>query len=229
MTTTGTPALSRERPFFADPVREYAGAVFGRPLAVLRAGSLTPLSDLGLERLISAEISVTTAETDLGTAPLRPRTFDIVYCALLLERISNVEVVLDRLAGSLRPGGLLLLRFTDRNSAVGLLDRTLPGPARRALWHRYLPDTQEPFPAVYESAVSARGIQAYTLMRGFVITARATGCSWPAVMDRTTRVVSALCRLISWATRDKITAGHDELLYVIRKPEDRFARVVLFG
>ena len=247
MTTTGTPAvLTGERPFFADPVREHVDALPGRPLAVLRAGCLTPLSELGLDQV---ELTVTTADTDhplvravlgepasseavlgdLRTAPLRPRTFDIVYCALLLERTSNVEVVLDRLAGSLRPGGLMLLRFTDRDSAIGLLDRMLPRPARRALWRRYRPGTPGLFPTVYEAAVSARGIQEYALMRGLVITTRAAGRSGPVVRDRTTRFFDAVCRIISGMSGGRITAGHDELLYVIRKPEDRFARVVLSG
>jgi SAM-dependent methyltransferase len=252
MTTAGTPAarsVPRQRAFFADPVREYTDKLLGRPLAVLRAGCLTPLTDLGLEQLTTTEISVTTADTDdplvrtvlgepasaeavlgdLRTAPLRPRSFDVVYCALLLERITNVEVVLDRLAGSLRPGGLLLVRFTDRECTLGLLDRMLPRPARRALWRRYLPGTPGPFPAVYEPAVSARGIHGYALMRGLVITARATDRSGPAVTDRTTRLADSAGRVISWVTRGRVTNAHNELLYVIRKPEDRFARVVLSG
>jgi len=247
MTTTGTPAALRgERPFFANPAREHAETLTGRPLRVRRAGCLTPLSELGLDQV---ELTVTTADADhplvrtvlgepasseavlgdLRTAPLRPRTFDIVYCALLLERTSNVEVVLDRLAGALRPGGLLLLRFTDRDSAIGLLDRTLPKLARRALWRRYRPGTPGPFPTVYEAAVSARGIQAYTLMRGLVITTRTTSRTGPVVRDRTARFLDRVCRVISGVTHGRITAGHDELLYVIRKPEDRFARVVLSG
>jgi SAM-dependent methyltransferase len=245
MTTTGTPAarsIPRERTFFSDPVREYSDTVIGRPLSVLRAGCLTPLADLGLERIKAAEFSVMTADADhplvravlgepasseavlgdLRTAPLRPRTFDIVYCARVLERVTNVEVVLDRLVGALRPGGLLLLRFTDRDCAAGFLDRKLPRAARRSLWRRYRPGTPGPFPTVYETAVSARGIQGYALMRGLVITARSTDRCEP-------RIAAAACNAISRLTRGRITAGHDELLYVIRKPEDRFARVVLSG
>ena len=232
-----------DQPFFVGPVREYVGKHADRPIAVLRAGCLTPLEELGLDRLADAEFSVTTADTDdpvvraivdeseailgdLRTAPLRPRSFDIVYCALLLERIGNVEVVLDRLAGSLRPGGLLLVRLADRDCAAGLLDRMLPRLARRALWRRYHPSAPGPFPAVYEQVVSARGMQGYTLMRGLVIATRATALSVPCVADRVTGTAAAMCRLIAWVTRGRRTAEHDQLLYVIRKPEDRFARVV---
>ena len=32
--------------------------------------------------------------------------------------------------------------------------------------------------------------------------------------------------LIGWLSRNQRTDAHDELLYVIRKPEDRFARLL---
>jgi SAM-dependent methyltransferase len=232
-----------DQPFFAEPVREYVGKRLGRQVAVLRAGCLTPLPDLGFDRFAGIELSVTTVDTDdpvvrsvvgesdailgdLRTAPVRPRTFDIVCCALLLERIDNVEVVLDRLAGALRPGGLLLVRLADRDCAAGLLDRMLPRPARRALWRRYHPGVPGPFPAVYEQVVSARGMQGYTLMRGLVITARTTARSSIGVTDRVTNAADTAGRLIEWLSRGRLSANHDQLLYVIRKPEDRFARVV---
>lgn len=248
MTTTGTRSRSRARargqtgpepgilPFFAEPVREYAAKCAGRPIAVLRAGCLTPTRELGLDLLQDngTEFALTTADTDLPatfvgdlrTAPLRPRSFDIVHCSLLLERVSSAEVVLDRLTGALRPGGLLLLRVSDRDCAAGLLDRLLPGIARRALWRRHHPATPGPFPAIYEPMVSTRGIHGYALMRGLVIAARSTASSEPAVTDRIIWLARAACALVSWISRGRLTADHDQLLYVIRKPEDRFARVV---
>jgi hypothetical protein len=33
-------------------------------------------------------------------------------------------------------------------------------------------------------------------------------------------------KLIAWLSRGRLTAAHEELLYVLRKPEDRFARVL---
>jgi hypothetical protein len=39
-------------------------------------------------------------------------------------------------------------------------------------------------------------------------------------------VAAAARRLIARLTRDRLTDAHDEVLYVIRKPQDRFARVV---
>jgi hypothetical protein len=172
---------------------------------------------------------------DLRTIPLPPRSFDIVHCALLLDRISHVELILDRFTAALRPGGLLLLRIRDRDCAAGLLDRIAPQWVRRALWARVNPGQPGPFRAIYSPAASDRGIQAYAQVRGLVICQRETARTWPAGpgqgagsvgVARSVRVAAAARGLIARLTRDHLTDAHDEVLYVIRKPQDRFARVV---
>jgi SAM-dependent methyltransferase len=254
MTTAerGTPAGGRRSTsrFFAEPVREYVLHCLGRPVSLLQAGCLAPLRELGLAELTEGgfEISVTAVDADspitrqvlpeaggayddviigdLRTVPIRQRDYDVVYCALLLERVHHVELVLDRLVSALKPGGLLLIRTGDRNSAAALLDRLLPGPLRRAAWSRFRPGTPGPFPPVYEKAVTAEGIAAYVLLRGLVIAARAserTRPDHPAGLSSSVRIT---CAAIARLTRGRFTDSHDELLYVIRKPIDRFARVV---
>ncbi len=184
--------------------------------------------DQAAGRDLSAEV----IHGDLRTIPLPPRSFDIVHCALLLDRISHVELILDRFTAALRPGGLFLLRIRDRDCAAGLLDRTAPQWLRRALWARVNPGQPGPFRAVYSPAGSDRGVQAYLRMRGLVICQRETARTWPAGPGRTAggalavRVVAAARRLIACLTRDRLSDAHDEVLYVIRKPQDRFARVV---
>jgi SAM-dependent methyltransferase len=248
----------RVRELFAQPVHDYVQVCTGRPLELLRAGCRTPLEELGLDKLRASgfEIDVTTVDQDLPltrsvrdshdspedpgkvilgdlrTAPLTPRSFDVVHCAQVLEHISHVGLVLDRFAAALRPGGLLLLRVRDRECAAGLLDRKLPRAARRAIWTRLHPGEPGPFPAVYERIVSARGIQEYTQMRGLVIAQRTTartrtGQSRTGQSGRLSWTLSAACAFTSWLTRGRRTDAYDELLYVIRKPEDRFARVLL--
>jgi hypothetical protein len=241
--------LTRE--MFARPVRDYAHRNPGRPVRVLRAGFLASPDELGLGRLRDRgyEIAMVTVDQatpvplpagdvrigDLRTVPLPPRSFGIVHCALLLDRIRHVELVLDRLTAALAPGGYLILRIRDRDCAIGLLDRRLPRPARRLLRARLdrgdlaagvLTGARPPFPAVYEKTASDRGIQEYARIRGLVITQRETVRTWPAGPDRLSRTVTAACRLIGRLTHGRLTDAHDEVLYVIRKPEDHFARVV---
>ncbi len=161
---------------------------------------------------------------DLRTVPLAPRSLDIVCCCYLLHRIGHAELVLDRLVGAVRPGGLLLLATGDATSAAGFLDRRLPMPARRALWRRQHPGEPGPFPAVYEPLASVHGIESYVTRRGLAIARRqlldSTDGRRGASSQRAAR------HMVAVISRGRLSAIHDDLRYVIRKPEDRFARVL---
>ena len=236
--------------FFAEPVRDYVLACLGRPVSVLQAGCLAPLRELAIGELTDGgfEITVTAVDADdpiakrvlrdsngtydhvitgdLRTVSIPPRTYDVVYCAQLLERVRHVALVLDRLNSALKPGGLLLIRTADRYSATALLDRLLPGPARRMVWSRFRPGIPGPFPPVYEKAVSAEGIASYALMRGLVIAARSSDLTRPDRPAGLSSSVRITCAAISRLSGGRFDDSHDELLYVIRKPLDRFARVL---
>ena len=168
---------------------------------------------------------------DLRTARLPPRAFDVVYSAYLVERTPHAELVLDRCVSALRPGGLLLLRIRDRDSAIGYwhrLARLVPGqsihPSRPVPRHADDPgdDGVRPLPAVYGPLASARGIHWFALMRGLSIaeeyTARTPGSTAPAL--------STACRVLHTLTRGRRSADHTELVYVIRNPENRAARLI---
>ena len=253
MTTAGRDSLGTDvktKGFFAEPLHDYTVRRLGRPVTVLQAGCLAPLRELGIGELAGSgfEISVTAVDADhplakraledartgyddvivgdLRTVPIRQRAYDIVYCAGLLERVEHVELVLDRLVSALKPGGLLLMRVRDRYTAAALLDRLLPGPARKALWSRLRPGTPGPFPAVYEKAVCDAGIASYTLMRGLVIAARGMELTLPSEPVRLSSSMRVTYAAISRLTRGRFGDSHDELLYVIRRPQDQFARVV---
>jgi SAM-dependent methyltransferase len=242
--TRASSRRARIEGFFAQPAHDYTYHAPGRPIAVLQAGCVTSLDELGLDKLRADgfQISVVSVEADpdrfrdlaadiiigdLRTIPLPPRSFDIVHCSLLLDRISHVPLVLDRLAAALRPGGLLLLRIRDRDCAAGYLDRKLPRLVRRAIWRRLYPGQAGPFPAVYEATASARGIAAYMLMRGLVIAQRKTSRTLPHQPERLCRFLATARWLVARLSRGQLADDHDEVLFVVRKPEDRFARVVL--
>ena len=247
------PRLVRE--LFSRPVHDHAGQALGRPLAVLRAGCQGPARELGLDQLRASgyEISVTTVDEDgpaarailaaaggpsggpaegpamlgdLRSVPLPPRSFDVVHCVFLLDRIPHATLVLDRFVAALRPGGLLLLRIRDRDCAAATLDRLAPDAVRRYLWARLRAGEPGPFPAVYDPVSSAGGIPAYALSHGLVIVQRETTRSDPGRPGRLSSAVGAAQALIGRLSRGRLTNAHDELLYVIRKPEDRFARLL---
>jgi Methyltransferase domain len=233
---------------FARYTRDYVTGHDGHQITILQAGCTTADGDLGVSvlREAGADIVVSLIDDDqpvtraalsadeslagcvrgdLRTVPLPPRSHDIVLCALLLQRINHAELVLDRLVATIRPGGLLLLRFSDRDSSGGFLDRVMPLAARTAVWRKRRPGRPGPYPAVYERLSSVRGVQAYALMRELVIAERqALGGLAGALAEP--RGFLAAQKLVARLSRGRLTAAHEEFLYVLRKPEDRFARIL---
>jgi hypothetical protein len=233
---------------FGRHTRTYAAENSGQQITILQAGCTTA-EDLGADALraagaqlsvsmIDADSEVTRATVaqhqslhdavlgDLRVVPLSPRAYDIVQCSDLLNRIQHAELVLDRLSGAVKPGGLLLLRVRDRDSAAGFLDRALPGPLRRAIWRKRNPGNPGPHEAVYERLSSARGVQAYALMRGLVIAQRGALGGLAGGLPPGPIGYLAVQKLVARLSRGRLTAAHEELLYVLRKPEDRFARIL---
>jgi Methyltransferase domain len=233
---------------FARYIRDYVTGRAGQQVMILQAGCTTADGDPGagawraadagmVVSLIDDDQPVTRAavsmyqslaecvQSDLRTVPLPQRSQDIVVCPLLLQRIEHAELVLDRLVTAIKPGGLLLLRFRDRDSAAGFLDRVLPVVARRAIWRKRHPGQPGPYPAVYERLSSARGVQAYALMRGLVIAERQPLGGLAGAMAGPFGFLAAQ-KLIARLSRGRLTDAHEDLLYVLRKPESRFARVL---
>jgi Methyltransferase domain len=222
---------------------------FGQQVAVLLAGAVTAAGDLGLGRLRDSGADVTVNEVDddqpvtqaalaarpdlgrctlgdLRTIPLPQRSYDIVACTLLLDRIEHAELVLDRLTGAVKPGGLLLLQIRDRDSAAGFLDRVLPGWLRGAIWKRHRPGRPGPHPAVYERLASVRGIQSYALLRGLVIAERQPLGGLSGGLPAAPRGYLPAQQALAGLSGHRLTADHEEFLYVLRKPENRFARIL---
>jgi SAM-dependent methyltransferase len=233
-----------------------------RIITVLQAGCTTAGQELDLAALRSAGFVVEpclidelTPETsaavaarpelgsatlgELGLLPLRPRSFDIVQCSLLLHRISNAEFVLGRLAAAVRPGGLLLLRIADPSSAAGFLDRRLPRVIRAIAWRAARPGQPGPHPAVYEPVAWARGVEAFISRHGLAVAQRSVagpepdgrgrpglGRDRPGPGGSGPGLGRGAVGLVARLSGGRLACDHDELCYVVRKPEDRFARVL---
>jgi hypothetical protein len=234
---------------FTRYAHAYATERFGQQVTVLLAGAVTAAGDLGADELRESGLDVSVEAIDddqpvtraacaadpvlgrcrlgdLRTVSLVPRSYDIVQCTLLVERIRHAELVLDRLTGALKPGGLLLLQVRDRDCAAGLLDRVLPGWTRRLIWRKQRPGRPGPHPAVYERLASVRGVQSYALLRGLVIAERQSLGGLAGGLRTAPRGYLAAQKLVARLSRRRLTAAHEELLYVLRKPENRFARIL---
>ena len=245
---TVPPDTTAETSLFTRWAQGYVAERFGQQIAVLLAGAVTAAGDLGLASLRDggADIIITEVNDDqpvnraalathpelsrctlgdLRTISLPQRSYDIVAAVLLLDRIHHAELVLDRLTGAVKPGGLLLLQIRDRDAAAGFLDRVLPGWLRAAIWRRLRPGRPGPHPAVYERLASVRGVQSYVLLRGLVIAERQplgeAGGLGPAP-----RGYRAAQQAVARLSGHRLTADHEDFLYVLRKPENRFARIL---
>jgi SAM-dependent methyltransferase len=232
---------------FARSIYNYGRQHEGEAIKLLQVGCTGPADELELDKLHAHGIDVSIRRIDqenseaegaasaspgdivfgdLRTIPLPSRDVGVVYSAHLLDRIQHVELVLDRLVAALKPGGILLLRFRDRECAAGVLDRRLPQIARRAVWHWLRPEQEGPLPAIYEPLLSVEGVYSYALARGLAIGERQALRDRPRRPARMAWGAPLACRLIAAMSRGKHPDDHDDLLYVIRKPVNRFARVL---
>ncbi len=112
---------------------------------------------------------------DLRTVQLQANSFDVVYCAFVLEHIDGAERVLKNFAEWVRPGGLIVLQFPDRNTAFGFLTRWTPLWAHAA-WKRWIEGTKTagqpghaPYPVVYDSICTITGIREFCRTHGLEI------------------------------------------------------------
>ena len=233
MTELRTPP-TRDGDLFHERVREYADDRPFQRLRILDAGCgrNTPL-DPGAEcRVTGVDVDLPDVRArirtrrdldawhlgDLRTVPMPPRVYDVVHAPYLIERIPHAELVLDRFVAALRPGGLMLVRFRDRDSAFGYVDRIAPRWLRAALWPR-----ENPPQAVYERVASLAGMRAYCLMRGLIITEEHTSAE---TATRSGTLVRMLCGAVAAFSRNRMTSAYSEVSMVIRKPENRYARII---
>ncbi|GAA2251351.1 hypothetical protein GCM10010402_02970 [Actinomadura luteofluorescens] len=83
-----------------------------------------------------------------------------------------------------------------------------------------------PPPAIYDRVASRSGLRWYCVMRGLVVAEEYTSRQALEALGAGTGLADLLCRLVSAVTRGRLTADHSEVTFVIRKPENRFARVI---
>jgi SAM-dependent methyltransferase len=70
-------------------------------------------TDINPSRLDPGESRVTVRQHDIVTDPLPDGEFDLVHARLVLLHLPDRHLVLDRLLGTLKPGGVLLLDEFD--------------------------------------------------------------------------------------------------------------------
>lgn len=161
---------------------------------------------------------------DLRTIALAPATYDVAYCAFVLEHIHGARDVLDRLVEALRPGGLLIVRIPDRDSVWGFVTRKTPFRLH-VLYRRWFAGDKQagtpghaPYPTAYDKVVSHRGMNAYCAEHGLEVLDEYSSNFYLQDIGRLRYVVGPLVRLIGALSLGRIKSGHNNLNFVIRKP-----------
>jgi SAM-dependent methyltransferase len=160
---------------------------------------------------------------DLCRIALPLAAFDVVYSAYVLEHIRDADVALDNLMVALKPGGLLILRVPDPDTARGFVTRRTPFWFH-VIYHRWVmkqPNAGKPgyapYPTYYHSVISKRGMAEY---------AQRHSLRWRAAYsDNFVRdgkglagaFFRACAKGVSWLTLQRYTSNYNDLVYILEK------------
>jgi SAM-dependent methyltransferase len=160
---------------------------------------------------------------DLHDFDLGERQFDVVYSAFVLEHAAHADRMLENMYRALKPGGLMVLQFPDRDTVFGFITRTTPFWFH-VLYKRYVEGVKnagkpgfDPYPTYYHKIVSRRGIREFCKARGLDITEELASDSYLRVGGRRSWLVRAVAMLVSAASLGRLPWDYNNLIYVLQK------------
>lgn len=226
---------------FERRIREYAQAHPGEKVRILEAGcgrrwnldlSGVDVHLTGID-IDADSVRVRVAEAgdldeaivgDLREADLPAGSYDIAYSSFVLEHVAGAEQLLDRLVAAVRPGGLLLLRIPDRDSVFAFLTRCSPHWVHVQYWKRIRGIERAgtpgsgPFPVVYDKVVSWHGMTGYCNQHGLAILDAYSNNFHLGNYGRHAALVDYGLRSVALLSLGRLTAGYNNIAFVIRKP-----------
>jgi SAM-dependent methyltransferase len=160
---------------------------------------------------------------DLRTISLEENKYDIIHNSYVLEHIKGAEAILNNFVKWLKPGGVLVLKMPDGNSAFGFLARVTPFWVH-VFYQKYILGRKKvgkpgygPHPTFYDKVVSRKGIHGYCQKHGLVIRAEYGSGGYfkrSGVLPLFANVVLRTIQIISFG---RLTAEHSGLVYIIEK------------
>ncbi len=161
---------------------------------------------------------------DLRAVEFDREEFDIVYSCEVLEHIKGAEQVLKRLLKWLKPDGVVVLIFPDRDTVFGRATRYSPHWLHVA-YHRYILGMKHagtpgfgPYPTYYDDVISRRGMHSFCAKHGCRIAleyGRPPGeADWPGWFLHPYQILAPALSMLSGGT---IAASHIGLIYGIEK------------
>jgi SAM-dependent methyltransferase len=161
---------------------------------------------------------------DLREVVLKHGEFDLIYSCEVLEHINGAESLLERFLDWLKPDGVAICIFPDRDTVFGLLTRCSPHWIHVA-YHKYIMGITAagtpgfgPYRTIYDRVISRRGMHSFCEAHGCGIAleyGRAPGLAdWPGWFFFLYRMIAPVIAKLSFGS---LAWKHIGLVYVIQK------------
>lgn len=146
---------------------------------------------------------------------------DVVFNSWVLEHLEHPEAALDRFFSWVRPGGLVVAIFPDRETAKGFVTRISPFFVH-VWWYRWVQGRPtagkpgfEPYPTYFGRVVGRRGMEAYCRRHGYRVLDQ--------IGIRVSRsevglLTHSMSRLIGWLSLGRLDGGYSDIAVVLQKP-----------
>jgi SAM-dependent methyltransferase len=227
-----------------DAIRAHARHL-GRPLSILEAGcgrrwtidlsgteyrltgiDLDPVA-LELRKTRTRDLDVAIVG-DIASAKLPMESFDVVFSSFVLEHVQRADVALKNFAMWLKPGGLLILRLPERNTARAFLTRILPQGVH-VFFYRHILGSKTagqsgyaPYPTYHHPVIGRERLLRF--LRELGVTC--VGLYGDAFRRDGTGVMRPMVRLVLTVTAmlsfGGLTADYSDLLYIaVKEPGEK--------
>jgi SAM-dependent methyltransferase len=157
---------------------------------------------------------------DLMEVELAAGSYDVVFSSWVLEHLEHPDAALDRFFSWLRPGGLVVAIFPDRDTAKGFATRVSPFFVhvwyyRWALGRRTAGKPgYEPYPTHYGEVVGRKGMAEYCNRHGYRVLAEIAVRVDPGDVGL---VASAVSKMIGWLSFGRLDGKYCDVAFVLQK------------
>jgi SAM-dependent methyltransferase len=167
---------------------------------------------------------------DLRTADLPPQSYDVIYCAYVLEHVRGAEQVLKNFVRWLRPGGMIIVRVPDFDSVQGLITR-LPPYWFHVFYYRYIEGQRNagkpgfaPYPTVYDAVISRKGMQRFAREHGLELREELGHGSYKRGRPPFSLLIPVFAKTVSLLTFGRVHSRFSNLTFVLSKPAEEERR-----
>jgi SAM-dependent methyltransferase len=161
---------------------------------------------------------------DLLDVDLEDEAFDVIYSSYVLEHVGGAERVLENFVRWLRPGGLIILRIPNRDSAKGFLTRVTPF-SLHVFYKRHIEGLPEagtpghaPYCTPFDRIVSRRGIHDFCRRRSLELVAEYEIGYGSIKNPLKLFAIMTVMGAVSALSLGRLSARLGNLIYVIEKP-----------